>query len=245
MNLTFEDVRSLVGGELVDADDSKVGKIEDIYLDNDTQEPAWALVHTGLLGRKQNYVPLTGASVSDGSLRVAYSESQIKKAPSIDPDVELSPKEEADLYQHYGVTAEPAVPPADDAEAAPPDAGSPTTGDAMTRSEEQLQVGVVRRPSTLVRLKKYIVTEQVQITVPVQREEVRVVREPVSGANVDQAMDGELSEEAHELTLMEEQVVVEKKVVPKERVRLDKRVTSDEEVVSDQVRKEQIDLEQQ
>jgi hypothetical protein len=49
MKLTFEDVRFLVGGELVDADESKVGKIEDIYLDNDTQEPAWALVHTGLL----------------------------------------------------------------------------------------------------------------------------------------------------------------------------------------------------
>ena len=75
------------------------------------------------------------------------------------------------------------------------DTGGPTTGDAMTRSEEQLQVGVVRRPSTLVRLKKYIVTEQVQITVPVQREEVRVGREQVSGASVDQAMDGpELSE---------------------------------------------------
>jgi uncharacterized protein (TIGR02271 family) len=115
----------------------------------------------------------------------------------------------------------------------------------MTRSEEQLQVRVVRRPSSLVRLRKYIVTEDVQMTVPVQREEVRVVREPVTGANVGQAMDGpELSEEGHELILSEEQVVVEKKVVPKERVRLDKSVTTDEEVVSDQVRKEQIDLEQ-
>ena len=251
--LSFRDVQPLIGASLIDAEGSKVGKIEDIYLDNDTQEPEWALVHTGLLGRKQNYVPLTDASVSDGSLRVAYTESQIKDAPSIDPDLELSPEEEAELYQHYGVAAEPRVLRAGDVEAppvAPTDTGhdtsGPTTDDAMTRSEEQLQVGVVRRPSSLVRLKKYIVTEDVQMTVPVQREEVRVVQEPITDANVGAAMDGpELSEEEHEMTLTEEQVVVDKKVVPKERVRLDKNVTSDEEVVSDQLRKEQIDLEQE
>ena len=242
--LSFRDVQPLIGANLVDAEGSKVGKIEDIYLDNDTQEPEWALVHTGLLGRKQNYVPLIDASVADGSLRVAYTESQIKDAPSIDPDLELSPEEEAELYQHYGVAAEPRVLRAGDVE--PPPAPPAGTDDAMTRSEEQLQVGVVRRPSSLVRLKKYIVTEDVQMTVPVQREEVRVVQEPITDANVGAAMDGpELSEEEHEMTLTEEQVVVDKQVVPKERVRLDKSVTSDEEVVSDQVRKEQIDLEQE
>ncbi len=93
----------------------------------------------------------------------------------------------------------------------------------MTRSEEQLRVGVVRRPSSFVRLKKYIVTEDVEMSVPIQREEVRVVREPVTGANVDPAMGGpELSEEEHEVTLTEEQVVLDKKVVPKERVRLER-----------------------
>jgi uncharacterized protein (TIGR02271 family) len=238
--LTFQDVQPMIGADLIDAEGSTVGKIEEIYLDNATQEPEWALVHTGLLGRKLNYVPLRGASVSGDSLQAAYTESQIKGAPSVEPDVELSPEEEAELYQHYGVAE---VPPADDTGY---DTSGPTTDDAMTRSEEQLQVGVVRRPSSLVRLKKYIITEDVEMTVPVQREEVRVVREPVTGANVDRATDGpELSEEEHELTLTEEQVVVDKKVVPKERVRLDKSVTSDEEVVSDQVRREQIDLEQE
>ncbi len=249
--LSFEDVQPMIDANLLDAEGSKVGKIEDIYLDNDSQEPAWALVHTGLLGRKLNYVPLMGASVSGDSLQAAYSEAQIKDAPSIDPDVELTPEEEAQLYRHYGVDAEPRVLHAGDVEAAPaPDTGhdtsGPTTDDAMTRSEEQLQVGTVRRPSSLVRLKKYIVTENVQMTVPVQREEVRVVREPVTDANVGAATSGpDLSEEEHEMTLMEEQVVVDKQVVPKERVRLDKSVNVDEEVVSEQVRKEQIDLEQQ
>lgn len=249
--LTFEDVQALVGADLIDADGSNVGKIEDIYLDSDTQEPEWALVHTGLLGRKLHYVPLRGASVSDDSLQAGYSESQIKAAPGIDPDVELSPEEEAELYRHYGVEAEPRVLKAGDVQPAPVgdtgyDTSGPTTDEAMTRSEEQLQVGTVRRPSSLVRLRKYVVTEDVQVTVPVQREEVRVVREPITDDNLGAATEGpELSEEEHELTLMEEQVVVDKQVVPKERVRLDKGVTSDEEVVSEQVRKEQIDLEQE
>ena len=248
--LSFQDVQPLLGADLIDAEGSKVGKIEDIYLDNETQEPEWALVHTGLLGRKLHYVPLRGASVADDSLQTAYTESQIKEAPGIEPDVELTPQEEAELYQHYGVAAEPRTLRAGDVEADPGDTGHDTSGpdtdDAMTRSEEQLQVGTVRRPSSLVRLRKYIVTEEVQMTVPVRREEVRLVREPVTDANIGAAMDGpELSEEEHELTLMEEQVVVDKQVVPKERVRLDKAVTSEEEVVAEQVRKEQIDMEQE
>ena len=234
--LTFQEVQPLVGADCIDAEGSKVGTIEEIYLDNETQEPEWALVHTGLLGRKLNYVPLNDASVDDGSLRGAYTESHSKDAPSIEPDIELSPEDEAELYQHYGVVG---APPA-------ADTGGPTTDDAMTRSEEELRVGVVRRPSSLVRLKKYIVTEDVQVSVPVQREQVRVVREPVTGANVEPAMGGpELSEDVHEVTLSEEEVVVDKKVVPKERVRLDKSETTEEKIVADQVRKEQIDLEQE
>jgi uncharacterized protein (TIGR02271 family) len=114
----------------------------------------------------------------------------------------------------------------------------------MTRSEEELRVGTVRRPSELVRLRKYIVTENVQTTVPVSREEVRIEREPITEANIDQAMDGpELSTEEHELTLNEERVVVEKQVVPKERVRLDKDLVTEQQTVNEEVRKEQIDVE--
>jgi uncharacterized protein (TIGR02271 family) len=86
------------------------------------------------------------------------------------------------------------------------------------------------------------VTEQVQQTVPVQREEVRVEREPITDANVDQATSGpEISEEEHEVVLHEEEVVTEKRTVPKERVRLGKETVTDERTVSEQVRKEQIE----
>jgi uncharacterized protein (TIGR02271 family) len=114
----------------------------------------------------------------------------------------------------------------------------------MTRSEEELRIDKIRRPSGLVRLRKHITTEQVAATVPVQREEVRIEREAITDANVGAAMSGpELSEEEHELTLSEEEVTVDKRVVPKERVRLDKDVVTEERTVDESVRKEQIEVE--
>jgi uncharacterized protein (TIGR02271 family) len=112
----------------------------------------------------------------------------------------------------------------------------------MTRSEEELRVGTTRQERGRARLRKFVVTENVTQTVPVQREEVRVEREPITDANRDQALAGpDISEEEHEVVLHEEQPVVEKNVVPKERVRLDKETVTEEETVSDEVRKERIE----
>ncbi len=114
----------------------------------------------------------------------------------------------------------------------------------MTRSEEELAVGKTTHETGRARLGKYVVTEHVQTTVPVQREEVRIEREPVTDANVGDATDGPaISEEEHEVVLHEEQPVVEKRVVPKERVRLDKETVTDEQQVTEEVRKEQIEME--
>ena len=113
----------------------------------------------------------------------------------------------------------------------------------MTRSEEELRVGTARRERGRARLRKYVVTEAVQKTVPVQREEVRVEREPITDANVDKATERPaISEEEHEVVLHEEEVVAEKRAVPKERVRLDKETVTDERQVSEEVRKERIDV---
>ena len=116
----------------------------------------------------------------------------------------------------------------------------------MTRSEEELQVGTETRERGRVRLRKYVTTEEATQTVPVQREEVRVEREPITDANIDAAMAGpDISEAEHEVTLHEEQPVVEKRTVPRERVRLEKDTVTGEEQVADEVRKEQIDLDDQ
>ncbi|MFC7885853.1 DUF2382 domain-containing protein [Streptomyces sp. NPDC057376] len=116
--------------------------------------------------------------------------------------------------------------------------------DAMTRSEEQMHVGVERRESGRARLRKYVVTEEVQQTVPVSHEEVRVEREPITEANRGDALAGpEISEAEHEITLHEERAVVETETVPVERVRMTTEEHTEDEVVRGRVRKERIEAE--
>ena len=115
----------------------------------------------------------------------------------------------------------------------------------MTRSEEELRVGTTERETGRVRLRKYVVEDEVTETVPVRREEIRVEREPITDANVDEAADGPaISEEEHEVVLHEEEVVVDKRAVPKERVRLEKDSVTEEETVSETLRKEEIDVDE-
>ncbi|MFE4544691.1 PRC and DUF2382 domain-containing protein [Arthrobacter sp. NPDC056727] len=113
---------------------------------------------------------------------------------------------------------------------------------AMTRSEERVNVGTERQAAGRARLRKYVVTENVTQTVPVQREEVRLEREPITEGNRDEALSGpEISEAEHEVVLHEERPVVDKEAVPVERVRLDTETVTDEVTVDEQVRKERIE----
>ena len=122
------------------------------------------------------------------------------------------------------------------------DTSGPATDDAMTRSEEQLRVGTEQAEAGRVRLRKYVVTENVTQTVPVSHEEVRLEREPITDANRGQAMTGaDITEEEHEVTLHAERPVVAKETVPVERVRLGKETVTQDQEVSETLRKEQID----
>ncbi|MEU9352054.1 PRC and DUF2382 domain-containing protein [Streptomyces griseoloalbus] len=116
--------------------------------------------------------------------------------------------------------------------------------DAMTRSEEQMHVGVERHESGRARLRKYVVTEEVQQTVPLRHEEVRVEREPITDANRGDAMSGpDISEDEYEVTLHEERPVVQTEAVPVERVRLTTEEKTTDETVRGRVRKERIEAE--
>ncbi|AGL15982.1 PRC and DUF2382 domain-containing protein [Actinoplanes sp. N902-109] len=115
--------------------------------------------------------------------------------------------------------------------------------DAMTRSEERLVADTQREEAGRARLRKYVVTEEQQVKVPVSREEVRLEREPITEANRGDAFDGpSITESEHEVTLHAERPVVNTEAVPVERVRLGKETVRDEETVTGQVRKEQIDF---
>jgi len=245
------------GQDLCDRDGDKLGTIEEIYLDAETNEPEWALVNTGLFGTKSTFVPLRDATEAEGALRVAFDKQTIKDAPKMDPDGQLSQREEAELYRQYGMEysqarSDTGLPEGggrserDYAEEGRVERGiSGTAGDdAMTRSEEELRVGTTERETGRARLRKYVVTDEVEETVPVQREEIRVEREPITDENRDAAMSGpELSEAEHDVVLHEEEPVAEKRVVPKERVRLDKDSKTEERTVSDEVRREEIEVE--
>src|SRR4051812_22022438 len=102
MPTTREDVLSWRGQNMVDADGDKIGKIEEIYLDAETNEPEWALVSTGLFGNKQSFVPVGDASPSGDGIRVSFDKATVKDAPKIDPDGRLSQQEESELYRYYG-----------------------------------------------------------------------------------------------------------------------------------------------
>jgi uncharacterized protein (TIGR02271 family) len=122
------------------------------------------------------------------------------------------------------------------------DTSGPTTDEAMTRSEERVRAGTEAREAGRARLRKYVTTEQQQVTVPVTREEVRVERAPITDDNRDAALNGpDLSEEEHEVVLNEERPVVTTEAVPVERVRLAKDQVREEQTVDVDVRKEQIE----
>ena len=256
--IATEEITRLRGATLVDRDGSKVGSIDEIYADQETGKPEWMAVRTGLFGTRLTFVPLAEAQEADGDVRVPYEKAQVKDAPNVDPDGELSQQEESQLYSHYGLEygearSDSGLPEGGGAgtstadvsdRAVGHDVSGPTTDDAMTRSEEELRVGTAQREAGRARLRKWVETEPVSTTVQTSHEELRIEREPITDANVDAATEGpELSEEEHEVVLYEEEPVVEKRTVPKERVRLSKDTHTDQTEVSDEVRKERIQTE--
>ncbi|MFF1252948.1 DUF2382 domain-containing protein [Pseudarthrobacter sp. NPDC058329] len=249
------------GGHVVGSDGTKIGSIGQIYVDDQTSEPTWVTVKTGLFGSHESFAPLEAASQDGNDIVVAHTKDKVKDAPRVAPDGHLEPAEEDQLYTYYGVTGgngftgnghtgnghttgyETSGHETAGHGTVGHDTSGPTTDDSMTRSEEQLHVGTRQEETGRARLRKYVVTENVTTTVPVEREEVRIEREPITDANRGDALDGPaISEEEHEIILHEERPVVEKEAVPVERVRLDKETVTNERTVTEEVRKENIEL---
>ena len=260
--MTTQNVTEWRGQELLDNDGEKIGKIEEIYLDTDTDQPEWALVKTGLFGGKGTFVPLQQANPTGDGVQVPFEKSHVKDAPNIDPDGELSRSEERTLYEHYGLGYDDSSSGSGtrtgttgngdggydrdrgDAEGTVGrDTSGPTTDDAMTRSEEELQ-GRHRRardgqgPPAQVRRhrggredgpraprggpRRARADHRGQ-----RRRRHRRPRDLRGGARGHAPRRGGRRREAR---------------VPKERVRLDKDVVEEEQQVSETVSKEQIEV---
>jgi len=99
----LSDPAQLDGVTVHDSDGGKIGKVTDVYLDQDTSRPEWAAVKTGMFGGHVSLVPLANASFDGEALKVPYDKDQVKNAPHQDPAQELSPAQEAEIFEHYGV----------------------------------------------------------------------------------------------------------------------------------------------
>ena len=91
---SIETVRGWRGRVMVDRDSNKIGEIVDIYLDNETGRPEWAVVRTGLFGLRSTFVPLADVREVGDELQVPHQRLQVKQAPNIEPDGQLSAAEE-------------------------------------------------------------------------------------------------------------------------------------------------------
>jgi uncharacterized protein (TIGR02271 family) len=288
--ITQDQVRDLEGATAYDPSGEKIGKVGAVYYDDQTDEPKWVTVNTGLFGTNQTFVPVHDAEISGDRVTLAYDKAKVKDAPNVSEEGHLSPQEEQQLYGYYGIgyggrraegfvggdvhgdadagrTARDAgegqrqgeelavgrrergdrdggvYDDVEDRGVVGRDTSGPTTDDAMTRSEEQLRVGTETQEAGRARLRKRVVTEHQQMTVPVSHEEITLDREPIAEGNRGDAYSGpEISEEEHEVTLHAERPVVDTEAVAVERVRLGKETVTEQQTVGGEVRKEQVDL---
>jgi len=258
-----------IGHHVLDEEGHSVGKIKQVYLDDETNEPSWVSVETGLFGRNETLVPLQGSHPKEEDIQVPFDKATVKDAPNVDADRHISPEEERlvrDYYaQHGGMDASGRHErgmgesgSAGDASAGSGmggsvgmagtgadtgTAGAPDTDDiSMVRSEERIDIGVERHESGHARLHKYVETEQFDEAVPLHHDELQVERRPMTG---ESGMDatGDMREEEETFTLYEERPVVSKERVPVEEVHVRKRDVTREEHVQGERRRERIELE--
>ncbi len=99
---TPQDTQDYIRRAAVDAEGNRIGKITKVYSDDQTGQPQWVLVETGLFGTRQSFAPIHGSRLDGEQLVVlAVSKDQVKDAPNIDPDAHLSQSEEDAIRQYY------------------------------------------------------------------------------------------------------------------------------------------------
>jgi uncharacterized protein (TIGR02271 family) len=255
---------SFMGRTAVDPQGDKIGKIGQVYVDDVTGQPDWVTVNTGLFGTKEHFAPLQGATTTGDNVVLPFDKDVVKDAPDVADASHLDPDEQDALYTYYaqylgtagttGYTETSGTAGYTETAGTTSNVGTtgrtegydtsgPTTDDAMTRSEEHLNVGTQRVEAGRARLRKFVVTEQQTVSVPVSHEEVRIEREPITDANIGNALDGPaISEEEHEVVLHAEQPVVTTEAVPVERIRLGTETVSETQQVTGQVRKEEVEV---
>jgi len=278
------DVSAAIGTTAYGSDGESVGTVETFYTDDVTGATTWVSVSSGLLGRKQAIAPAEAATFADGRLQLSVPADSVSSAPRLAGE-HLSPEDEEALRRHYAqarattgdglgrrndVDDDERRSGVDDIERRPTVADHDVAdrGDgSMVRSEEQLRVSTEQVAARRMRVVKYVVTEEVQISVPIRREEIRIEEVPLDTLDTDAGVvtegeplqagsaTGGLAGDSvaggsiagglpEEIVLHTERPVVSVEVVPVERVRLTTEVVAGQTTVSETVQREQVTVDQ-
>jgi PRC-barrel domain len=106
--ITIEDISEWRGKDVLDPTDAKLGKLDSVLYDAETDTPTFVAVKSGTFSKRVTLVPLEGARAGQDYLRVAADKDVFKRAPSFEPDAALSLDDEADVYRHFGLEYRPA-----------------------------------------------------------------------------------------------------------------------------------------
>ncbi len=232
------------GYEIYDQSGSKIGKVDDLFV-NESDQPEYIGVKMGFLGTSSTLIPWEAVSSTDDAGRaitVATDKETAKNGPAFDDDREITPEFENQVYSYYGLQR---AAPTEEPGAYEAYQGAAQTTDEdefrVQRTEEELAAGTREREAGAINVRKRVVTERQQMEVPTRHEEVTIDRVPVEGA----ATEAEIGDDEVVVPVTEEEVVVEKRPVAKEEIRIRKDVVEDTEVVEEDVRREEIDIDDQ
>ena len=260
------------GYTVYDQSGSKIGKVDDLFVDENDQ-PEYIGVKMGFLGTSSTLIPMQAVTVDEASQSITVSSDKdtVKNGPTFDDDREITPEYENQVYSYYGLQAaqgseergaygeyygeeHPGVAMGDTEsgefrEHDPAEEGvSEPGGDLddedelrVQRTEEELRAGTREREAGAMNVRKRVRTDRERIEVPTRREEVTVDRVPINS----ETTGAEIGDDEVRVPVTEEEVVVEKRPVAKEEVRIRKDVVEDTEVVEEDVRKEEVDVDDQ
>jgi uncharacterized protein (TIGR02271 family) len=224
----------LSGYEVYDQAGEKIGKVDDLFVD-ENDHPEYIGVKMGFLGTHSTLIPMEIATVDEATSRieVATDKDTAKNGPAFDDDREITPDFENEVHSYYGLQSTEST----------QTTGETTDEDELRvqRSEEELRAGTREREAGEVGVQKTVRTERERLEVPTRREEVTVDRVPVEG----EASEAQIGDDEVRVPVTEEEVVVEKRPVAKEEIRIRKDVVEDTQVVEEDVRKEEVDVDDQ
>lgn len=248
-------IDELYRGTVYDSTGDKIGGVKQVYTDDTTGEPQFVTVNTGLFGARESFVPVRGATARGDEIHVPYTKDFVKDAPGIDADGHMEEREQDELFRYYDHAGGGYSTGERDTAMGVGGLGDTTRDrdvdldrdrdvdldrddDSIVRREEELRVGTERVESGRLRIRKHVVTENQTVTVPVEREEFEVVREPLDG----RSSGGDLGDDEIAVTTHEERPVVDKEVVDSERIGVERRTVTDQERVSADVSREEVDI---